>query len=1049
MTNDEILISDVIDDEKSNFNNVYTQDENCEYNQAVQDSLYYTEEEYTSLLSDHNMNDKKNLKLLSLNIANIMSKLSSLKSLINNLSNTNNRPNIIVVTETHIQENHNMGDNELKNIIPGYILYHKGRNRKGGGIGIFIDKNICENRELEFESCFKDGVFEGLIITIPGQLIVQNRKKNMVILGIYRPPGNDKVDTFLTTLRDCLHSIDKNSNEVLVTGDLNLDLLRYETHTPTAEYIDIMTSHQMLPYIVRPTRIKHRSATLIDHIFMKGNRQVFSGILATELAGSHGFTDHLPVFCILNNGLTDTYKSVIERQYFTSEGHKARREGLLNQSWDDVLCENDPNIIYNIIQKRYCNHYNANITTKILKNDKNRTPKEPWMTSELLSDIRKRNKLIKQKNKRTEYKKLRNEIVKKKRKAEREYLSNKIQENWKNIRGIWNILKQTMNRMSDKTGLPATFMVDGRCISDKKENAENINNFFSQVGPSTKASIKGSQKNYKHYMKKNNPQNIHSLLTANFDENEIIDAAKSLNKKMSQDAYGVAQSILVDDIEFLAAPITHLMNCSLKEGICPDGSKLSRVIPVYKLKGQKNLYTNYRPISLIPALSKVMEKLIYDKLADFLIRYNILFKSQYGFRRMHCTSHAIMDFLKTTEHSLENDNFALGIFLDLSKAFDTLDHEVLINKLEHCGIRGKVLEWITSYLKNREQYTDFEGIESSRKPVTAGVPQGSILGPLFFLIYVNDLPAALTLLKPVMFADDTNLVIEGPNLDELKVIVDHELIELVDFFRANKLKLNIEKTKIICFRKKGKNIPRDFSIMLDGINLELVDSASFLGITLDCNLTWEKQCHEVANKISKTTGVLGRVKNFLPIPALKIVYDALIMSHIQYGLEIWGGCKSSKGKKRLVGIQKKAICHLTKSHYLSHTEPRMKQLGILKFQDQHTLQIAKLAHDIVNKQCPINLRNELDLCSESHSHSLRSGTSNPQDVRQNPPNRKKIGTSFSNLGPKIWNSIPDTIKSIKNRFSFKKRLREHIIEGYEEKVHCRNPLCRDRRSHVH
>ena len=200
---------------------------------------------------------------------------------------------------------------------------------------------------------------------------------------------------------------------------------------------------------------------------------------------------------------------------------------------------------------------------------------------------------------------------------------------------------------------------------------------------------------------------------------------------------------------------------------------------------------------------------------------------------------------------------------------------------------------------------------------------------------------------------------------------------------------------------------------------------------------------------SQNTGVLGRVKNFIPITALKIVYDALVMSHIRYGLEIWGGCKSSKGKKRLIGIQKKAIRHLTKSHYLSHTEPRMKQLGLLKFQDQHTFQISKLAHDIVNKKCPTNLSNELDLCTDTHSHSLRSGKSNPQDVRQNPPNRKIVGTSFSNLAPKIWNSIPDTIKSIKNRFSFRKKLREHILKGYEEKVRCCNPLCRDRRFHVH
>ena len=941
MTNDDICISDITNNERTNFNNLFanannTNDDNDEFDHGVQDSLYFTEEEYTSLLSKHKMNDTKNLKIISMNIANLFSKLSGLKSLVVNLSNTSNKPNIIVITETHIPENHDLGDAELKNILPGYKLYHKGRNRKGEGIGIFVDNNICENSELDIKSWFKDGVFEGLTLTIPHQLVVQNNKKNLVILGVYRPPGNI-TNEFLNTLRNCLRSIDKSSNELVVTGDFNLDLLKYESHPLTAEYIDLMTTHQMIPYIVRPTRIKHKSATLIDHIFMKGNRQVISGILATEIAGSHGFTDHFPVFCILNNKLREGHRPLVERQYFTNEGHRKRREGLLNQTWDDIYREDDPNIIYDIIQNRYCDHYNTNITKTTIKNNKNRIPKEPWMTTELLNDIRKRNRLIKQKNKRTQYKTLRNDIVKKKRKAEREYFANKIQENWNNIRGLWKILKQTMNQMSDKTGLPATFLVNGKWINDKNENAENMNLFFAQVGPSTKSSIPKSRKKHSHYMEKNQAKNIYSLMTADFDEDEIIDVAKKINKKMSKDAYGIAQSVLMHDIEFLAAPITHLMNCSLKKGICPDSSKISRVIPVYKNKGHKYLYTNYRPISLIPALSKLMEKLIYNKLEEFLIRYNILFKSQYGFRKGCNTTHATLDFLKTVEQSLENGNLAMGIFIDLSKAFDTLDHEVLTSKLEHYGIRGKFLEWIISYLSNRKQYTEFDGIMSSLEPVTAGVPQGSILGPLLFLIYVNDLPAALTKLRPIMFEDDTNLVIEGKDINELKQIVDHELQDLVDYFRANKLKLNVEKTKIICFRKKGIVLPNGINIKIEDTNLELADSASFLGICLDCNLSWERHCHETANKISKTTGILGRIKNFLPTAALKIVYDSLIMSRVQYGLEIWGGCDNSKGKKRLLGIQKKAIRNLTKSHYLSHTEPRMKSLGILKFNDQYTL----------------------------------------------------------------------------------------------------------------
>ena len=174
------------------------------------------------------------------------------------------------------------------------------------------------------------------------------------------------------------------------------------------------------------------------------------------------------------------------------------------------------------------------------------------------------------------------------------------------------------------------------------------------------------------------------------------------------------------------------------------------------------------------------------------------------------------------------------------------------------------------------------------------------------------MPTALDRLRPIMFADDTNLVINGNDLSNLKSIVQSEMDILADYFRANKLKLNVGKTKLICFHRKGKELNKDqFEICLDGEKLKLVDSTKFLGLTIDSNLTWEQHCQAVANKVSRTSGILGRLKNFLPGCALQTIYDSLFMSHIQYGLELWGGISASKGMKRLCGLQKKAIRHIT------------------------------------------------------------------------------------------------------------------------------------------
>ena len=323
---------------------------------------------------------------------------------------------------------------------------------------------------------------------------------------------------------------------------------------------------------------------------------------------------------------------------------------------------------------------------------------------------------------------------------------------------------------------------------------------------------------------------------------------------------------------------------------------------------------------MLPVFSKIIEKLVYNKIFDFLVRYEILFKSQYGFRRGHNTTHATLDFLKTVEAAVKQGEIAVGVFCDLSKAFDTLDHEILLSKLDHYGIRGKWLSWIRSYLTNRQQFVDMDGVKSSLSPITVGVPQGSILGPLLFLIYINDLPSALDKLVPVMFADDTNLVLRGKHLPEVVATLNCELESLNDFFKANKLKLNADKTKLVCFRKKGHQFEKeDLSVVLDGIKLDCEKNTTFLGITLDEHLTWQDHCVKVANKMARNTGVLNRIKKLVPTTSLLTIYNSLIFSHLSYGLEVWGGT-SAKNLKRITGIQKKAIRIINKSHWLAHTE---------------------------------------------------------------------------------------------------------------------------------
>ena len=523
----------------------------------------------------------------------------------------------------------------------------------------------------------------------------------------------------------------------------------------------------------------------------------------------------------------------------------------------------------------------------------------------------------------------------------------------------------------------------------------------------------------------------------------VMEACRQLNAKSSCDAYGLSQAVVKRDSDILSPMIAHIANCSLNGGIFPNNLKKARVIPVYKEKGEKCLYTNYRPISLLPAFSKILEKLVYNKIFHFLVRYNILFKSQYGFRKGRNTTHASLDFLQTVEAALCKDECAVGIFCDLSKAFDTLDHGILLNKLEHYGIRGKWHLWFQSYLSDRTQFVDLNGITSTEQSIQVGVPQGSILGPLLFLLYINDLPASLSKMLAVKFADDTNLVIRGRSLEDLANDINSDLASVNDFFKANKLKLNVEKTKMVCFRKKGKTI-NEVPIMLDGAKLSYNDSATFLGITLDCNLNWEQHCIAVANKIARNSGLLNRLKHYLPKASLKILYDSLVSSHFLYGLEVWGACPA-KMKKRLTVIQKKCVRIISKANWNSHSEPRMKELKILKFEDQHLFQCATLVFDMLNKNAPdiFDLQKEQYLNTEL---TTRSSVNKPNNIRLLSYSNSQL-KSFSSLAPAFWNTLSESLQAAESRNLFKSTLKRTFLSDYNEKADCTNPRCTDRKYH--
>ena len=365
----------------------------------------------------------------------------------------------------------------------------------------------------------------------------------------------------------------------------------------------------------------------------------------------------------------------------------------------------------------------------------------------------------------------------------------------------------------------------------------------------------------------------------------------------------------------------------------------------------------------------------------------------------------------------------------MSKAFDTLDHKILLQKLFRYGIRGVSLDWFRSYLTDRLQYTEFRSESSQQQLLTCGVPQGSILGPLLFLLYINDIVHLCNSCKPILFADDTNLIFNHTDLNELVNNVNRELQILSNWFKVNKLSLNSDKTKVILFQSQSRALPDNTSqsIYLEGQKIEQVSVQKFLGVYIDQLLNWRHHISLKNNIISRNVGILSRLKNTVPPNILKTLYHSIILPHLSYGVVAWGGtCK--KELNRMSVLQRKAIRLIHLSKYNAHTGPLFRKLNALMVHDINKLQCCKLVLKKQQNQLHPNISRLFSPSCNLHSHNTRQA-SNIRPPRKNKTLCKQL------LSSKIannWNNLPNTIKSNTNLSlsTFSTRTKTYFISKY-------------------
>lgn len=974
-----------------------------EYPFDMPNCLYY-DPKNTNIVNASNFK----YKILHLNIQSTAEKYTDFRVLLDDLNSQGLQFDFILVCETFSNQ-----FNCKKYALPSYHLEPNFRKTMiRGGVSIYIKQNIPYKIRHDL-SIFNEGIYESLFIELVNE---------KVIIGeIYRIPKSSP-NVFLTNYEFVVNTTLNEKKQLIIGTDQNLDLLKMESDVPTKNLLNFNFQNKILPLITKPTRVTPTSATLIDNIYTTFTleKSITSGIFDRKLS------DHFPVFALIGNSTLPKNVSK-ERQYkrcFTPHVINLIKHDLDVVNWgviDNLNCEDS----YNYLTSILTNIINARAPPKLVK-IKDIKFSEPWFTKAMKQSSSKLDDLhTNTKNKppddisHIEYKKYRNLYNSVKRRAKQDYYNSQFVKYYNNSRKTWSFLNNLIGKTKKDSAPSSYFLINDKPVTDPKSICDNFNNFFANVGKVQSSSIPTVSQTADEYLRGNYPNSFYFTPT---DEYEIVKIINDVKNKHSSGHDEISPFLLKRIVHSIASPLSKIFNKSFSEGIFPDSMKLAKVIPIYKSK-EHYLLNNYRPISLLPAISKILEKLVFTRLSNYLVDKNVLDDRQYGFRKKASTIDAISDLYSSILKSLEKNEKVLAVFCDLSKAFDTLNHTILLKKLNHYGIRGVALEWFTNYLKERKIYTYFNNTEStSTENVEYGVPQGSVLGPLLFILYINDLKNSLENSSAILFADDTTLYNNNKSEEILfrETNVDLDLIS--NWFKANKLSINALKTKYILFRKKTHKISSFHNLTLDGKILERVQSTCFLGMHFDEILSWNTHIDNLHKKLSSCLYALNCSKRLIDKRNKIKLYYALFESRLRYGINLWYNT-TKQNINKITKLQKRALRIIYNEKYNASTEPLFKQSKIMNIHGLYEKDILTMMYKFYHYKTLPYLDNIFTRNNDIHRHNTR----HRHDPHIQSYKLQISLNSFLHKAPFMWSSIDMSIKSAPSLYSFNRRLKKHLL----------------------
>ncbi|KAK3085493.1 hypothetical protein FSP39_004174 [Pinctada imbricata] len=942
------------------------------------------------------------LRIIVMNCQSIKNKRPELDNLVESI-----KPDVVIGNESWLHK-----DIQSSEVFPtGYASYRRDRkNDPHCGVFILVSDKYLSTEPPDLK---RDDHYEQLWVK------VQVKGTPDLYIGSFYKPPNETDDECLIQLDRTIQSIRQSENaNIWLGGDFNLGGIDWDNYALKSksqntrqckQLIDQCQDNYLEQVVQQPTHMTNTSQTILD-LFFTNNSSLINKVEVIP-----GISDHEIVY-VESSLRPKKVKKPPRKIYLYNKANideiKAKLNNIdiqKNTQHEENKSANSINTIWNDFKNKVLNIMNESIPTKTINNSKRR---QPWINKEIKSMIRKRNKLFKRlkQNQNTKviqkYKDIKHQIQKETRKAYWTYLENIIcydenTESHQKQKKFWNYVRNTKK---DNSGV-APLRSEGLLIDDPKQKADLLNKQYHSVFTPE------NQDEHPPTLNDNYPSMAEIIVTS-YGLEKLL---KNLDHTKATGPDELPARILKQFASELSPHLAYIFNRSLTWGDVPDDWRHANVIPIFK-KGEKYLASNYRPVSLTCICCKLLEHIVVSNILNHLDHFDILVDCQHGFQAKRSCETQLLTLCHELISNLHSGIQTDLVILDFSKAFDKVPHRKLLRKLDNYGIRGNTWNWVSAFLSNRLQQVVLDGEASCQMPVVSGVPQGSVLGPLLFLIFINDLPACVNS-KTRLFADDCILYRPIYNNDDI-LILQNDLYSLASWEKNWGMQFHPEKCNSMSITRSRS--PFKSTYTLKGHQLEPVNTAKYLGITLSSNMSWDCHINNISSKANKILGFLKRNLKIKQEHTKSLAYKSLVRSNLEYCSSVWSP-HTKTNIKRLEDVQRRAARYVTnRYHNKSSVSSMIDHLNWQSLETRRNISRVTMFYKLTHNLVAINPT--IYLTQNTFS---RTRSTNSQQYQIFSTRTDYYKYSFFPFTVVLWNSLPNSIIHAPSLDQFKSLVQNH------------------------